>query len=54
MTRFRDITTLQKLAAAHASIHNLFNLKPLSIGVKSSSRAVRLRCLSDTTCRVAY
>ncbi len=26
MARFRDIKTLQKFAAAHASIHNHFNL----------------------------
>jgi putative transposase len=25
MARFRDITTLQKFASAHASIHNNFN-----------------------------
>ena len=25
MTRFRDIKTLQRFAAAHASIHNHFN-----------------------------
>ena len=25
MTRFRDIKTLQKFAAGHASIHNHFN-----------------------------
>ncbi len=25
MARFRDISTLQKFAAAHASIHNHFN-----------------------------
>ena len=25
MARFRDIKTLQKFAAAHASIHNHFN-----------------------------
>ena len=25
MARFRDIKTLQKFAAAHASIHNRFN-----------------------------
>ena len=27
MARFRDIKTLQKFAAAHASIHNHFNLE---------------------------
>ena len=27
MARFRDIKTLQKFAAAHASIHNQFNLE---------------------------
>lgn len=27
MARFRDIRTLQKLAAVHASIHNHFNLE---------------------------
>jgi len=26
MARFRDIKTLQKFAAAHASLHNHFNL----------------------------
>ncbi len=26
MARFRDIKTLQKFAAVHASIHNLFSL----------------------------
>lgn len=26
MARFRDIKTLQKVASAHASIHNYFNL----------------------------
>jgi len=26
MAKFRDIRTLQKIAAAHASIHNHFNL----------------------------
>ena len=26
MARFRDIETLQKFAAAHASVHNHFNL----------------------------
>ncbi len=26
MAKFRDIKTLQKFAAAHASIHNHFNL----------------------------
>ena len=25
MAKFRDMKTLQKFAAAHASIHNLFN-----------------------------
>ena len=27
MARFRDMKTLQKFAAAHASIHNHFNLE---------------------------
>ena len=27
MARFQDIKTLQKFAAVHASIHNLFNLE---------------------------
>ena len=27
MAKFRDIKTLQKFAAIHASIHNLFNLE---------------------------
>ena len=27
MSKFRDVKTLQKFAAAHASIHNHFNLE---------------------------
>ncbi len=28
MARFRDIKTLQKFVAAHASVHNHFNQEP--------------------------
>ena len=28
MARFRDVKTLQKFAADHASIHNYFNQEP--------------------------
>ena len=41
MARFRDIKTLQKFAAAHASIHNNFNLDrhPNSKGVYKQNRS---------------
>ena len=46
MAKFRDVKTLQKFAAAHASIHNHFNQERISTAAISSSRIELPRSLN--------
>ena len=46
MARFRDIKTLQKFAAAHASIHNHFN-QERHLSSRPNFKALRSAALAE-------